>query len=512
MMYFLSANKEKDQPTVKKLRRRKQMRKILREQVQMGEMDIAAVPIELDSRDEIPQLLRGLQYIYADPKLRWRVFDILLELVPIDIQMDNGRSGMDLWKIFVLGTIRLNCKWDYDKLQEIANNHVTLRRILGHGLLDMEARYPRQTLCDNIRWFTPEILNKINKVVVEAGHRVVGIASDAPLIARCDSFVVETDVHFPTDINLLWDAARKVLKLMHRLSAEVTIDGWRQAPHQLRKVKRLFRAVQKVRSKEKDKKKGSTANRAATGAYIDTVWPIVERALESIKPYRRGNPKIAAMVEQIMQFCDDAKTLIGQIKRRCFKGETIPHEEKMFSLFERHTEWIVKGKAGISQELGLRVAIVECSSGFVLHHRIMEQETDDEIAVSIIKETKARFKSLHACSFDKGFHSPDNQEKLTKLLGFCVLPKKGKLDGARREHESSEGFKELRRTHAAVESGINALEHHGLDRVLDYGLEGFERYVALSIVARNIQLLGRKLQEKELEALQARRSLRRLAA
>ena len=62
-MYFLSAHFEKDQQTVKKLRRRQPMRKILREQVQMGEMDIAAVPIELDSRDEIPQLLRGLQYI-----------------------------------------------------------------------------------------------------------------------------------------------------------------------------------------------------------------------------------------------------------------------------------------------------------------------------------------------------------------------------------------------------------------------------------------------------------------
>ena len=488
------------------------MRKMLREQVQMGEMDIAGVKIEIDSRDEIPQLLRGLQHIYATPSLRRRIFDILLELIPDDVQIETGRNGMDLWKILVLGTLRLNCKWDYDKLQEIANNHVTLRRILGHGLLDMDARYPRQTLCDNIRWFTPEILDRINNVVVEAGHRVLGMAADAPLTARCDSFVVETDVHFPTDINLLWDAARKVLKLIHRLSNEVDIEGWRQAPHQLRKVKRLFRAVQKVRDKEKDKKKVGSANQAATRTYIDTVEPIMERALESIKPYRRSNPTIEAMVEQIIQFCDDAKTLIGQIKRRCFKGETIPHEEKIFSLFERHTEWIVKGKAGISQELGLRVGIVECSSGFILHHRIMEQEADKEIAVPIIKETKARFKSLYACSFDKGFHSPENQEQLAELLVLCVLPKKGKLDGAQREHESSERFKELRRTHAAVESGINALEHHGLDRVLDYGLEGFERYVALSIVARNIQLLGRKLQEKELEALQARRSLRRIAA
>ncbi len=178
----------------------------------MGEMDIATVNIEVDSRDEIPQLLRGLQYIYATPALRRRVFDILFELVPDDVQIDNGRSGMDLWKILVLGTIRLICNWDYDKLQEIANNHITLRRLLGHGQMEVDARYPRQSLCDNIRWFTPEILDKINRVVVEAGHRVCGIEPQDPLIARCDSFVVETDVHFPTDINLLWDATRKVLK------------------------------------------------------------------------------------------------------------------------------------------------------------------------------------------------------------------------------------------------------------------------------------------------------------
>jgi transposase, IS5 family len=85
-----------------------------------------------------------------------------------------------------------------------------LRQILGHGLLDMNTRYPRQTLCDNIRWFTSEILDKINNVVVEAGLCVLGIAADAPLTSRCDSFVVETDVHFPTDINLLWDAAQKI--------------------------------------------------------------------------------------------------------------------------------------------------------------------------------------------------------------------------------------------------------------------------------------------------------------
>jgi len=90
----------------------------------------------------------------------------------MDIQMDNGRSGMDLWKIFVLGTIRLNCKWDYDKLQESRTIISRYDGYWGMGYWIWNTRYPRQTLCDNIRWFTPEILDKINTVVVEAGHRV----------------------------------------------------------------------------------------------------------------------------------------------------------------------------------------------------------------------------------------------------------------------------------------------------------------------------------------------------
>ena len=476
------------------------MRKILREQVQMGELDIGDVPIELDSRDEIPQLLRGLQHIYANRAVRRRVFNVLEQLVPLGIQIDTGRSGMELWKILVLGTLRLNCNWDYDKLQEIANNHRTVRQMLGHGLLDVDARYPRQTLCDNIRWFTPGILAQINKIVVQEGLHVLGAAPDASLSARCDSFVVETDVHFPTDINLLWDAARKVLTLTHRLSEELGFDGWRQTRHLLRKVKRLFRTVQKQREKEK-KSTASAECLAATRNYLDTVAPILQRALDSLQPYRATGGIVKQRAEEIRQFCGYGKTLIAQIERRCFKNRKIAHEEKLFSLFEPHTEWISKGKAGISQELGLRVAIVQSTEGFVLHHRVMEQETDDQAAVPIVKETQAQFKNLRCCSFDKGFHSPDNQNKLRALLDFCVLPSKGKRSGPQREHESTPRFKALRRKHAAVESAINALENHALDRVPDHGLDGFYRYVSLAVVARNIQLMGCILQAKELEKL-----------
>ena len=87
--------------------------------------------------------------------------------------MRNGRPGMDLWKILVMGTIRLNCNWDYDKLKEIVDNHLRIRQMLGHPDFFDTYHYPIQTIEDNVRLFTPEILEKINDIVIEAGHKLL---------------------------------------------------------------------------------------------------------------------------------------------------------------------------------------------------------------------------------------------------------------------------------------------------------------------------------------------------
>jgi IS5 family transposase len=88
-----------------------------------------------------------------------------------------------------------------------------------------------------------------------------------------------------------------------------------------------------------------------------------------------------------------------------------------------------------------------------------------------------------------------------------VLSKKGKLSRHDKQIECSESFVESRRQHAAVESAINALENHGLDRCLDHGLNGFKRYIALAVLARNLQKLGSLLREKELRRQKRRRKL-----
>ena len=216
------------------------MRKVIDLQMKFGQVSIANIKFDLRSRDEIPKLLQGLQQIYCNPKIREQVFKILEEIIPNDIDTDNGRPGMDLWKILVLGTLRLCCNWDYDKLMEIANNHRILRQMLGHGILDQDYNYALQTLKDNVSLFTPEVLDKINQIVVKHGHKLVGKKNGDDLKGSCDSFVVETDVHYPTDINLLFDAIRKTIILIMSLCSQLGIDGWRQGLNNIRKIKRYF--------------------------------------------------------------------------------------------------------------------------------------------------------------------------------------------------------------------------------------------------------------------------------
>ena len=159
--------------------------------------------------------------------------------------------------------------------------------------------------------------------------------------------------------------------------------------------------------------------------------------------------------------------------------------------------------------MGLRVCILEDQYGFILHQMVMQRQTDDRVAVPMVYEAKKRFPDLRSCSFDKGFYTPKNREKLQGILDKVILPKKGKLSAKDKEIEYSEDFIELRRRHSGVESAINALENHSLDRCPDHGLVGFKRYVALAVLARNIQILGNIIQQRELKRQKRREKLRR---
>jgi transposase, IS5 family len=148
----------------------------------MEEMNIDKVKLNLNCRDDTPQVLTGLQYIFLTPTLRQEVFSILNGMFPPELDLNNGRPGMDMWSIFVMGVLRLSLNCDYDRLHDLVNNHKTLRQILGHGIIDDGDSYILQTLKDNMVLLTPAVLDQVNQAVVKAGHQLVKKNTRKPVI------------------------------------------------------------------------------------------------------------------------------------------------------------------------------------------------------------------------------------------------------------------------------------------------------------------------------------------
>ena len=481
------------------------MRVVQNEQMTIGEIDIARISFNSKSRDDIPKILKGLQFVYTHVALRTAIFELLQSQVAPRVSKTNGRPGMTLWTILVCGVVRLDLNCDYDRLHELVNEHNTLRQMLGHGAFE-DVSYHVQTLKDNVGLLTPELLGEINELIVQAGHVLVKKKDGEALRGRCDSFVLETHVHYPTDINLLWDAMRKIITLTAQWCECLGLSNWRQHAYNLRQVKRLMRTAQnkkrsKAKSAEQVRKNLDLIIRAHQD-YVDVAQGYLDKARQTLALIERRGLSDALDVGkkvQIEGFMAHAVRQIDQIGRRVMLGEVIAHSEKVFSIFQPHTEWISKGKAGVPVELGVKVCILEDQHRFILHHQVMQQQTDDQITLEMVAQAKKRFPRLNACSFDKGFHSPANQMALKEQLERVILPRKGKLSRQAQQQEQAPDFVKARRAHSAVESAINALEVHGLDVCPDHGIEGFKRYVALAVVARNIHRIGAILWQHDQE-------------
>jgi len=496
------------------------MRVVRPPQMTIGEVDISKLTFNPKSRDDIPRILKGLQFIYLNTQLRDAIFALLTSQISPKVSKTNGRPGMTLWTIFVCGIIRLDLNIDYDRLLELMNEHHSLRTILGHHTYN-DALYHLQTVKDNVSLFTPELLDEINQLIVKIGHDLVLCGQngkkkdDTALHGRCDSYVVETNVHYPTDINLLHDATRKSIQLTAKMCKLLGLSDWRQHAQNVKQVKIAMRkAQQKKRSKAQkieQQEKNKAAIQVAHQEYIDCAQGYVNKVRQTLLDVEKietinvmGQKRFNARKTEIEKFIAHAVRQIDQIRRRVILGEKIPHSEKVFSLFEPHTEWVSKGKAGVPVELGVKVCIIEDQYGFILRAKEMQDQTDDKVAVEMVTETIQRFPEFKSCSFDKGFHSKENQIKLKEKLQLVVLPRKGKLSAVSKEIETAPEFVKARKAHSAVESAINALEVHGLDKCPDHGIDGFKRYVAWAMVARNIHRIGDILWEQEKEAQQGK--------
>jgi hypothetical protein len=386
----------------------------------------------------------------------------------------------------------------------MANHHKLLRQVLGihvekFGIEETEFSY--QTIVDNVALIDDELLHKINLMVVEHGHNLLKKKEEeTSLQLKTDSYALETNVHFPTDLNLLHDSLRKGLDIVEKLMEISEVSGWRKIKHIRSSTKSLFRqASQQVfRSNGKNEQRKIQAVKS----YLQQSKMLQQHFAELINtpPFGTDVKRILLHIIGLKTYNDFAKKFTDQIERRLLKKETIPASEKIYSIFEEHTEWITKGKLNKKVELGHLVLITTDQHQLIVDYKIMEGEKDAAQIEPLKQRIQHNYagKKIISHSFDKGFYSKANLDTLQQdYTAQAVLPKRGRHNKEDKERESSKSFKQLRRAHSAVESNINMLEHHGLNRCADKGLHGYKRNVGLSVLAYNLHIIGNHLKEQQ---------------
>jgi len=150
------------------------MRRRFEQQLELGMTAIGEVEIDKKSRHQLPPMLRAMQYIFTEPSVNEKLFEIL-EAKILGGKQATGRLGMSLWEIFVLASTRLNLDVDYDFLCDLANNHKSLRGILGVDRNDFQQgkQYNLQTLKDNVSLLDEATIRQLNELVVQAAHGLI---------------------------------------------------------------------------------------------------------------------------------------------------------------------------------------------------------------------------------------------------------------------------------------------------------------------------------------------------
>jgi len=474
------------------------MRNRFEQQLSIGLLPIEKTEVSLKTKDSLSELLAALLEIYKTTEYNEKIFSKLEEYL-LQNKKKTGRKGMNLWQIFVLAQVRLCENLSYEKLHAYAMNHLTLRCLLGvgadnGGFTRIEFEY--QNIYDNVSSLSPDLIKELNEIILEFGHKEVFKKKEKEALRlKSDSFVVESNVHFPTDYNLLWDSARKSMDAISQYIKKYDdISGWRKLSNWRQELKGLMRELGKASSSGGKGKKDRMKN--AARKYIKKANALVAKLEQTIDYLPIKDLEDLGLVYSLEHFMPLIKKHIDLVERRIIKGETIPHQEKMFSIFETYTEWIKKGKSRPNVELGKKLNITTDQYNLIIDYQIMDHEQDRDILLELADRILEKYK-IDIWSFDKGYWNKDNKQILQLAVDKVIMPKLGKKNKAETQEEKSRGFKKYKNLHSAVESNINELEHRGLDRCPDRGVEHYASYIGLGVCAYNLKKLGKCLLDRQ---------------
>jgi IS5 family transposase len=309
---------------------------------------------------------------------------------------------------------------------------------------------------------------------------------------RTDGTVVETHIHPPSDSQLLADSvrvlgrtlqrAKQVLSEQSELGAQVFRNRTRSAKKTGRKVRRLV-----ARQKE--------AGQQAYRKLVKIAQQSVSQAKQVLEALEESSHQRAQRLRDTLEtFIPRAEQVIEQTVRRVFQDEKVPACEKIVSIFEPHSAIIRRGKAGKPVEYGRKIWLDEVEGGLVTRWQVLEGNPSDKLqwVPSLDAHQQLFGKPPTQASADRGvFSAPNEDEAKCRGIKRVVLPKPGKKSDKRRQYEKQPWFRRVRKWHAGIEGRISVLKRcFDLDRCLNHGEDGFQRWVAWGVIAHNVRKIG----------------------
>jgi len=408
----------------------------------------------------------------------------------------TGRTGLTAPQVLRSLILMRVKNWDYRELRERIADGYTLRHFTAFD----SQRVPQHDAFNRaVNRLTPATLQAVNDAVIRVAV-TLGLEDGTKL--RVDTTVVETDIHHPTDNTLLWDSVRVVTRLVRKLAA-VLPAGVGPFTNRTRSARRRMQEIQRMTTRERHRRQVRTYR-----ALIRVTEQVLTEARAVVKRTAcvRGldavtHVTVDALRSEIARHCALGDRVISQTRRRVLDGQQVPTGEKLYSIFETHTDLIKRGKVLRDVEFGHKVFLAESGRGLITQYRVLSGNPADQLHVkpSLDRHTAIFDAAPSLYSSDRGFFNEENLETCqTAGVALTCIPQSGGTRSPEREaHEKSRAFKRGQRFRAGIEGRISVLfRGRGMKRALVEGPTHFELFVGAAVLANNLMVIAELLRRK----------------
>jgi len=409
-----------------------------------------------------------------------------------------GRNGITPAQALRSLTLMRVKNWDYRELRERINDGYTLR---GFTQFDSHLVPKHDAFNRAFHRLTPATLEGINQAVIQAAVQL-GLEDGKKL--RVDTTVVETNIHYPTDATLLWDSVRTITRLVEDLHDQLP-NGVQGFTNRTRSARRRMQQIQRMTAQQRQQQQETKYRELLriTGQVVQNARQVVEqtRSMIGIVDVIAGLV-IDQLRQQITSYCDLAGRVIDQTRRRVLQGEQVPSEQKIYSIFESHTDLIKRGKALKPVEFGHKVFLAESAQGLITDYRVLtgNPADSDHVEASLERHQQTFQHPPEWYAGDRGFYSAANVQRCQQAeVGEVCIPQRGGKKTAEQEAlERSPAFKKAQRFRVGIEGRISVLfRGRGMKRCRAKGRERFEMLVGAAVLANNLMRIAQLIEDKK---------------